>query len=274
MRGSARPFLLAALTLAAGALATFEPRARAEGSLLVTARRGDLPIVIAAPHGGDEPIPGVAPRKTGVSLRDENTLEVAEALAARLEVELSKRPFLVLARFHRKYADANRAEGEAFEDDRARPHYAAYHAAIRSAIDEAERLAPGRALLLEIHGQSRDPDTIHRGTHDRKSVKRLLERRGADALSGPASIFGALAAAGYKVFPPVAPAPPDAKEDPEFNGAYTVGRYGSQNRDGVDTISIEIGRDFREKPERRDRFAADLVRAIAKFYKAYVAGSD
>ena len=56
---------------------------------LLTLWAGTLPIILAAPHGGREPIPGVAPRRgIGVAQfaaeRDSNTAELAEAVALKL----------------------------------------------------------------------------------------------------------------------------------------------------------------------------------------------
>ena len=56
---------------------------------LLTLWAGTLPIILAAPHGGREPIPGVAPRRgigvpQFVAERDSNTAELAEAVALKL----------------------------------------------------------------------------------------------------------------------------------------------------------------------------------------------
>src|SRR5438132_1609741 len=80
---------------------------------LITIVRGELPIIISAPHGGRRSIAGV-PERTNkdatrfVAVRDENTAEIAEALASEIEKRLGGKPYLVIARFERKYIDANR----------------------------------------------------------------------------------------------------------------------------------------------------------------------
>src|SRR5687768_13186338 len=61
----------------------------AEGAL-VTVVRGDLPIVLTAPHGGQATLPDTPARKdTGVRsfviLRDTNTAELTERLADAIE---------------------------------------------------------------------------------------------------------------------------------------------------------------------------------------------
>src|SRR5207249_6857216 len=136
---------------------------------------------------------------------------------------------------HRRFIDANRPAAEAFEDPAARPIYEAYHRAIRRFVDEIRGNYGERAILFDIHGQAQDPDMIHRGTQDHRTVRHLLRAHHDAALSGPDSVFGRLAALGYKVFPPP-DAPADARESRHFDGGYTVETYGSQHENGIDAI--------------------------------------
>src|SRR5438045_2383400 len=87
-----------------------------EAHPLVVATEGKLPIILSAPHGGEMPIPGVPERKGDalergpgkfVTARDTGTQELALALADAIEKRMGQRPYLVAAKFHRKYADAN-----------------------------------------------------------------------------------------------------------------------------------------------------------------------
>ena len=111
---------------------------------LLTVRVGMLPIILSAPHGGRAPIPDIAARR-GIGVpqftteRDSNTDELAEKIAMKMEEKLGARPFLVIARFGRKYADANRAEDRAYESAEARPYYLAYHRALAQACDQVRR---------------------------------------------------------------------------------------------------------------------------------------
>ena len=86
---------------------------QSERQKLLTVWAGMLPIILSAPHGGRQSIPGVPARSgTGViqfaTGRDNNTDELAEKIAIRLEKRLNAKPFLVVARVERKYLDANR----------------------------------------------------------------------------------------------------------------------------------------------------------------------
>src|SRR5207244_1253228 len=90
---------------------------------LVVVRRGTVPVILSAPHGGREAIPGVPPRQgKGVAqfrtAADTNTAELAEAAAAELERRLGGKPFVVIARFARKYLYANRPPEGAYESDK------------------------------------------------------------------------------------------------------------------------------------------------------------
>ena len=248
---------LAAQILAGSALA-------ADTNSLVLARAGNLPILLTAPHGGLEGIPGVPVRSRGTTVTDAYTIELAEAVSRHLAKALGAEPYLVAARFSRKYADANRAEEDAFDSPQAKPVYDAYHARIREFIGEISEKFPQGAVLLDIHGQAEDPGVVHRGTRNGATVAALLRRQGPDALGGPQSILGVVQARGYHVFPPTAMG--DPREDRRYNGGYTVHRYGSRNPDGVDAIQLEVGRDLR----RDAAFIAALSEGIAIFYKTFL----
>lgn len=236
---------------------------------LVRAERGTLPIVLTAPHGGTLPIPGVPERTSGVRVRDENTELVADHLWRRLHELTGARPHLVQAQFHRRFADANRPPEDAFEDERARPHYEAYHHGIRRAVREIREKSARGGLLVDLHGQSRDPETIHRGTLDGLTVKALLETHGADALTGEDSPFGHLKASGFTVFPDNTP-PGEPPEAPAFRGGFAVATYGSHQADGIDAIQVEIGRALRRDPARRRQVVEALARGIAAYWRRYL----
>ena len=233
--------------------------------LLVMARPGMLPIIITAPHGGSRVIAGAPPRLRGKVLKDQNTLELAEALADRLNELLGARPYLVAAQFSRSYIDANRNETNAFEAMTAKPFYEAYHRQIRKFVTEIRQNHPGGALLIDIHGQSSDDDGIFRGTRQGTTVDRLLSRFGCPALAGEKSIFGVLAATGYRVMPGSS-ADECRSEEARYVGGFTVATYGSHHVDGIDAIQLEIGGHLRRSPS----FPMDLAKAIAVFHRNFL----
>lgn len=238
---------------------------------LVTVRVGTLPVIISAPHGGRTPVPDCPVRTGGpavakfVTVMDTNTDLLAEKLAAEVGKRMGGTPHLVVARFERKYADANRPPADAYESAAAKPHYDAYHAALKAA-KAAVTKKWGRGLLLDLHGQAADPRAIFRGTNDGKTVAHLTDRFGRAALTGPDSVFGRLAKAGYTIIP--ANDSPD-KEDRRYNGGHVVATYGSRDGGGVDAIQLECGAALRSKAAL-DKTAADLADAVAAFAREYL----
>jgi N-formylglutamate amidohydrolase len=258
--GTARLFAALLLQAAAGAAPA------ADANDLVLAHAGDLPILLTAPHGGRMSVPGAPLGKRGITTTDGLTFEMTEALARHLQSRLGRQPYVVAARFSRKYIDANRAEAEAFDSPAAKPAYDAYHGRIRSFILQIRERFPGGGLLIDIHGQSEDPGVVHRGTRDGATTAALLRRHGPDAVGGPSSLLGVVQAKGFKVFPPPGAPIGLPPEDRRFRGGYTVHAYGSRSAEGLDAIQIEVGRDLRRDPA----FIAALAEGIAVFHGTYL----
>jgi N-formylglutamate amidohydrolase len=244
---------------------------------LVLAREGTLPIIITAPHGGREAIPGVAPRDTRgkpsggrgfVTVVDTGTDRLALGIAAEIKARTGKEPYLVIAKFGRKYVDPNRPPEIGVESSAARPYYDYYHQAVRRFIDEIRSKYPA-GLLVDVHGQKKDPRVVMRGTQNGRTVTRLLERAGASAVTGPSGIFGALAANGFEPYPANDVPPAGTGENGGYSGGYTVGTYGSHTPDGIDAVQMEFGTRYRQKPAV-DASAQAAGKAIAAFYDAYL----
>ena len=173
-----------------------------------------------------------------------------------------------MARFHRKFIDANRRADEAYGDPGCAAVYDAYHAAIRRLIDEIRTKHP-HAMLFDIHGQATYPDSILRGTHHGAAVTRLLARAGAPAVTGPDSVFGRFAAMGYSIVPLNNTTPTARVEAPGYTGGHTVALYGSNRVDGVDAMQLEFGRALRSQ-DVISKTARDTAEAIAAFYARYL----
>ncbi|MBN9519142.1 N-formylglutamate amidohydrolase [bacterium] len=252
------------------------PAARGEddpnAAALVEVQTGTLPIIITAPQGGSEKVPGV-PERMGVgvknfaTLRDNGTDKLAKAFAADLEKQLGKKPWVVIARFDRKYIDANRAADQAYEDKAAKPYYDAYHDPLVKAL-KAVKEKFGYGILLDIHGQSKYPDAVLRGTQNGKSVVLLRQRHGYAAVAGKNSILGRFEAAGNKVFPTAA-AGEKAKEETGYSGGYTVSQYGSHTTYGIDAMQLVVGTKLRSA-ESLPKTAKDLADATVAFHDAYL----
>ena len=264
IRVNSRWFLTLSLLFIA---ATQSPAA---DSPLVTVECGTCPILLTTPHGGGQPVPNVEPRQgAGVSqftiLRDSRTDGLTERIANELERLGYGKPYLVLAKFHRKYIDANRPPKDAYENSAAQPHYDAYHQAIQIACQEIAQKW-GRGLLLDVHGTSAEPDTIFRGTNDGKTVSHLTTRFGDDALRGPSGLFGRFAAAGFAVNPAVGS---DAQESARHRGGYTVRTYGSREGTTIDAIQLELGSGLRAT-NSLERTSKGIAKAIIEFATSYL----
>jgi N-formylglutamate amidohydrolase len=244
---------------------------------LVTIQKGTLPIIISAPHGGRKAVPNVPERKgIGIAnfttVHDAYTSEIAEKLAAGLEKQLKGKVWLVIARFDRKYIDANRPREQSYETDKAKPFYDAYHGPLEAAC-KAVKEKFGRGILLDIHGQGEFPDSICRGTQNGKTVTVLRDRFGWAAVTGKRSILGHMQRSGYKVLPNCE-ADEKTKEEPKFNGGYTVTNYGSHTGYAIDAIQLEFGSYLRDR--EKDKFAKtaeDLTDAVVVFHDEYLTDS-
>lgn len=242
-------------------------------------QRGELPVIITAPHGGSLAIPGV-PKRLGpegertsgkfVTGQDVQTFELATATAKRIEAITGKKPYLVASKAHRQYVDPNRPEKEAVEHPKAQIVHAAFHGQVREFVDELRKKFPQGALLLDIHGQATSADTIFRGTQNGTTVMKMVEKHGVGALTGEQSILGYLAAKGVKVAPTNTPpgTPPETKG---FNGGWIVRSYGSHTTNGVDAIQLEFGSSFRTDDKKREETAQFLAEAIKAYTEKYLA---
>lgn len=258
------------LALLPGVAARDESPAKPED--FVTVQKGTLPIIISAPHGGRKKVPDV-PERLGkgianfATVLDTNTAELTEVFAAELEKQLGGKPWLVIARFERKYLDVNRPRELAYESDRAKPYYDAYHGPLEAAC-KAVKKKFGRGLLLDIHGQSVFPDSICRGTQNGKTITVLKDRYGLFALNGKRGLLGVLERSGYDIRPGCA-ADETVKEDTKFVGGHIVATYGSHTGYAIDAIQLEFGSKYREK-DRYTQTARDLADAVVLFHNEYL----
>jgi len=252
-----RAILLALATLLPGGANAYD------ASSLVEATKGSLPLILTVPHDGGEFLGLLPVRTKGAVVRDAGTRDLAERVASLLESRTGKRPYIVIARFSRKYLDANRSEQDAMESPDALPAYRHYHNQISSFVAEVKTKFPGGAILVDVHGQSDDPNTTFRGTRAGLTVNALLNRFGPSALQGEKSIIGVLASKGYQVNPAVGTE--NLREDARFAGGYTVLTYGSHRPEGIDAIQLEFGKNHRANT----KLPEDVTEALLVFMRQY-----
>jgi N-formylglutamate amidohydrolase len=217
--------------------------------LLVEVIEGELPIVISAPHGGKLPIPNCPVRVNKeipqfATVEDTNTNLVAKKAAERIEKLTGKRPWLVIANFSRKYADANRKEEWAYENEAAKETYRAYQNALRKACDKT-LATHSNGLLLDIHGQSSNADLAFRGTQNQLTVHHLISDFGEDGFTGESSFLSSLEKSGIQIHPKCSE--PEVKENSKYDGGFIVQSFGGKKKSSVVAIQLELGMKYRRK---------------------------
>lgn len=244
---------------------------------LVDVRRGTIPIIICSPHGGKEIVPEVPQRKNRpvnppkgdpkwVIGTDVNTRELAQELVADIEQRLGGKPYYVMARFQRRFIDANRAPEHSYEVPEAKFYYDAYHDTIAEYCREVQKKF-GTGLVIDVHGQASFRDEILIGTAGGTTVTLLLERYGRGALVGPEGLVGMMLNAGTKVKPDLNSETFNVAAG--LNGGYTVQTYGSSRPTALEAVQFEYGSNYR-KLENIDDSARNTAAGVAKFYEAYI----
>jgi N-formylglutamate amidohydrolase len=245
---------------------------------------GQLPLILAAPHGGREKPADLPDRREGVLTMDANTQELARAIADAVAARHGTRPHLVICNLHRAKLDANRALAEAAQGSAAaelawHEHHGFIEQACRTAVDRH-----GWAFLIDLHGHSHPEAQVELGwLHDAADLAQpaaalnattfaargsaeLLARRSSlpysEFLRGPTSLGALLENQGFPATPsPRLPVP----TLPYFRGGYTLVRHCDTAR-GVAGVQIEANRPrLRDTEANRQRFAEALAAALSTF---------
>ncbi|MFT6072191.1 MAG: hypothetical protein ACJARD_001023 [Alphaproteobacteria bacterium] len=148
--------------------------------------RGDLPILIVAPHGGTELVYGIASRRN-INRPVSNfsyysavwTREICTQISRTIErLSGGKKPSMVLNLAHRRYVDVNREESDAYEVILNAPRiYWEYHDFVNEYVNRMNVLYEN-PIMIEISGQRELPNLIVRRTLNGKSVDRLVSNVG------------------------------------------------------------------------------------------------
>lgn len=246
---------------------------QADDTDLLIIQQGNLPIIISAPHGGALDLPNAEPRKgdgkeTGAAgfrtTRDTGTEELALLVVKAIDDRMEGTPWCVISRVHRKYVDFNRPPEIGVEHQEARKLHDLYHQALKEAVSDI-RGKFSQGLLIDIHGQSASAKTVYRGTANGLTVQGLTKRAGLEALTGEKSLTGILKTHGWHVHPD----PFDGKEQEGYTGGYIVRSYGSHRADGIDSVQLELGSEYRSK-QNRERIAQELAEAVHEYAKHYL----
>lgn len=247
MRGSLIPLLLLGLGLGLHGAAV------ANDYLMI--QQGSLPLVFSVPHGGDVPLADAPERAKGTKVKDDRVNELAAAIQQQLQAKSGRQAYLVGAKISREYVDFNRKAEDAYEAPAAAPVYDEYYAALRSAVDTV-RSQPG-ALLVDIHGQSLDKGAIFRGTGSG------LTACNTPFYGQPDGLINRLEAGGLNVLPKAA-----EEQETRFSGGTIVRVFGYQNPQGLDSVQLEFGANWRANPERIEHTAAVVADALLAHLRA------
>ena len=251
-------------------------------------KKGNFPLLIVAPHGGDLKPQWIQNRdcEGAVIVQDQYTL----GIAFQIENELKKKgysPYMLLSKIHRVKLDLNRPlETSLCEDDTPEELWNVFHHQIASYRSEViERF--GRGLLIDLHGHGHDNQRIELGyllsgqqlraiaqkefdfevsTSIESMFQYHPEKLGVvDLLTGQQSLGSLLSRAGYPSVPSSEDPAPE-KGDPFFSGGTNTQMYGSQNQTGVDAIQVELNRkNVRETSIDREQFAHDFAQIIIDY---------
>ncbi len=240
---------------------------------LVSSNRGTLPVILTCPHDGNQQPPGVSERTNLANcsnftvLPDSYTRVITVDVAQSILKNFGKAPYVVIAEFARKYIDANRDPGCAYESPNAQIYYNEYHNTIRKYVDEIRTQNNGTGFLFDIHASvvfPDDPADVYLGTDNGNTIKHLLQID-PNAMWGSFSLRHYLTSAGFVVSPKIL----GEKENRHLNGGYTVHTYGSSSAGGIDAIQIELATSIRDVIERRQVLVQTLANAIGSIVNHY-----
>ena len=248
---------------------------------------GELPVVLAATHGGRLDPPEVRDRSYGTVRNDLNTLDLTMKMRSALIDLTGHAPHTVVSHLRRSKLDANREIVEAAQGDPyAELAWEEFHDWIEVARSSVVAQFGG-GMFFDIHGHSHDIDRLELGyllTSDelnrtdaaldalpviRRSSIRELGRTSSipfsKLLRGPMSFGGLLSEEDIPSVPsPGAPSPGD---EPYWRGGYNTRLYGSLT-DGEFVSGIQLEHHYpglRDTEENRRAYAEKAARVIRRF---------
>lgn len=269
---------------------------------LVCRYPGNCRLVVSVPHGGEmkppfvedrrRPASGQAREKPVAGDPDEDTASrittAADIYTQEMALVLVReycrltgcRPHLVMCNLHRSKLDPNRPLHTAAEDPLGQQVYAEYHSFL-----EAARAEVGRGLVLDLHGQNHQQNSIELGYLYKRvelnaadysqtvpSVASLLastQLSPRELLTGSRSLGALLEEAGYRAVP--SPRQECPGEERYYKGGHITQTHGSSTGGQVDAIQMEVPAEIRHEGGEtyRTAFSKDLARVMAAFMELH-----
>ena len=250
---------------------------------------GDLPLVIAAPHGGSLMPPEIPDRARGVVDIDANTQELARTIASEIHSQTGRHIHLIICHLHRSKLDANRELAEAAQGSQQAEHaWEEHHNFIAQACAAAVKQF-GVAFLIDLHGHGH-PDArvelgylhnaldladcdeaLNESTYVNAGSLRWMADRSpltyTELLRGPHSLGALLELQGFPSTPsPRMPVP----TEPFFRGGYTIQRHCNATRNCTG-LQIEANRPrLRDTADNRLQFSRALVKSLRTYFPLHL----
>lgn len=248
---------------------------------------GDLPIIIAAPHGGKVKEASIADRKSGVLISDTHTDDLALKVYEAFK-KLGKTPYVVICHLHRSKVDCNRSEEECYEgDEQALKVWKEFHAYIEKAKSEISQKGQ-KVLYIDLHAHAhkiqrlelgyllKGKDLFKKGKDFEKlegksSLKGLVESsQFTELIRGEKSLGTLLENEGFPSVPSIKVQDP-GKGNKYFNGGYNTRRYGTQMSKGSFAIQIECNwKGVRNSEKARIKFGEALSKSLLTYYETFL----
>lgn len=228
-------------------------------------RKGSVPIIITAGHGGDVDIK--EEKRAGLTTTDSRTDDLARLLAEKLDA------YLVLNKLERSVLDPNRPRQEAYVGNVGFTNYNIYHGYLEDIITELDT----QVLLIDIHGASIDqiqlgydiPEStikVPRRLYSYKNASfskfALSQNKLPELVYGENSLGTMLAISGYEVYPSRRNR---GSADRYFNGGFTIEKYKKNCK--VTAIQIEFPyKGFRDNNENIIKVVKTLSTVLPFYY--------
>lgn len=248
----------------------------------ITVKQNKLPIILTCPHDGKEKPKDIDIRKPSnyppdcndpfQLSRDLNTRKITKGIAENISrlCKNEKGVYFEIGRIKRDRCDLNRRRKCAYEVHQAKDFYDEYHNSILRKIKDIQIQNTGKnslSFVFDIHGMkdSKKSDCkVFIGTDCGNGISRLLELN-PNALFDKNGFIKLLIEKGI----PTCPSKKDDPEDPNFDGGYTIKKYGSSGH-GFQALQIEITYSIRRNESERKKFEEDVAECILKFCGQYI----
>jgi len=254
-------------------------------------RPGDLPIILSAPHGGDQTPSEIADRTWGTIGRDTNTRELTVEVSNAFQSLTGKRPHIIINHLHRRKLDANREIVEAAQGD---PYSERAWYEFQHFIDTARKIVEldhGRGFYIDMHGHGHEIPRLELGylltstelaqsdavlnqaaMINKSSIRTLATQSNltfSQLLRGPNSFGDMLVRRGYPAVP--SSSDPHPNGQPYFNGGYNTGRHGSRSGGKIDGLQIEHhSAGVRNTAAARQAYARALAETLIEYLDVHM----